>query len=203
MAKIEIGRYSAQLRRMFSMKGQDVVAGELSPEISPTVELGGNGPEWHFLRDDRIQICNIEQAPVVGQPSSWRMVNPATSNIVAVVEGIDWNVTQDTEQDLTLDTVLTPLAQPSFPIIRDTRWANLNTVPPTVSMSPLVFSSGGVTVTGSILWHARLVPTTINHQELNFVLGPGFSLNGGNGNDNLRVVWTIYWRERRLPPIER
>ena len=86
MGSIEVGRFSDLLRRMFSMVGQLEVAAELSPEVSPTVELeSAQNQEWDFLKGVKQCATSEEIAANAGAGGQFRLRNPPDSGTLATV----------------------------------------------------------------------------------------------------------------------
>lgn len=201
MSRIEIGRFSDNLRKMFSMAGVSDVSRELSPEISPTVDLTSPAVEWPFLRDERVIVGTNSMAAVVGLPATWELHNPVNSGTMAIIEGLFWSPGIDSDGVMVLnETSVAPVR--SFPIIRDTRLANINTTPTTVDISAMQMRRGNIVLGGSLLWQGRISSFAPNWMPWPFVLTPGFTLGGSVTTLNVSLRATILWRERMLPALE-
>lgn len=86
MGSIQIGRFSDYLRRMLGMTGQSDVAAELSPEVSPTIELeSANNQEWDFLKGVKQCATSEQIAANVGAGGQFRLRNPPGSGVLATI----------------------------------------------------------------------------------------------------------------------
>jgi len=202
VAKIEIGRFSELLRRMLAMKGAEVVAGDLSPEISPTIELEGPTAEWSFLKAVRLQATNVVIAGAAATLSMCRLRNPLASGVIAVVDRISYSINgggQNFRIVIGRDQVDLAIGGPTE--VRDSRWQN----DAILSRSALSFSSTNLGVLfggNTVISEHRISSTTIYTYDTPIVLNPGDSLEAGSTsvNSGLQVSWA--WQERMVPPLE-
>jgi len=200
VSKIEIGRYSEQLRRMFGMKGQETVSSELSPEVSPTIQLEGPGAEWNFLKQVRDCAFGNTVIGAVGFTTKWRFRNPVDSGIIAVMEA--WELTPTLLAGMSINgnaqTVDLPTA--SIAAVTDGRWGTITASRPTV-----IVSSSNAQATGpageSFAEAVRLGSTAwLYDQEI--VLVPGAVLDIGLVSTNIDARIWARWRERQIPALE-
>jgi len=200
MSKIEIGRYSERLRRSLGMKGQETVASELSPEVSPVIIIEDNDAQWQFLQGVRLCSSAMLQGTVVAQNNIFRLRNPAGSgvvgevnvlsmsgNIAGMVFNLGYGVTQ------------AELGTAGTTGLRDSRWGtgidNTTLIASRANNVALNFASS--------IWITRAFP---DHQWVyphgRFIILPGESIEWGTASVNLTLVTTVDWTERQLPALE-
>ena len=206
MSRIQSGRWSELLRRATGQAGIEVVASELSPEISPTWQLEGNTVEWDYLKSTKRLLCAVSIES--GGYGAWRLRNPEGSGVVAVIENIDITVySSNLLFNLQLEEGTSDLAVTGFPIVSDTRW-----VPPPFndpSISTLHFTTqttGAQIITGSLLGYWRIHDADFPFQRLNppVVLSPGWALTLASDKAGAHnFCGSVTYRERTLPPLER
>jgi len=202
MSKIETGRWSEQLRRMLGMSGATIVAAELSPEVSPTIELvSADELEWSFLRSVRKSIASFQVTAAVGTLSIFRARNPAGSGCIVVLEHatVFANVA-NAALLLSVGASAVDIGGVVATGVRDSRWGPTG---PT-GQNVLLFSStnaGAFTGTTTV-WRARGLANTPFTYDLGIVLMPGDTLEGGSATTDVQQNWTVGWRERSLPDLE-
>lgn len=200
MSKIEIGRYSEQLRRMLGMKGQEVVSGELSPEISATIEIEGPGAEWNFLKGVRDASTGATIGAIAGNRPNFRLRNPTGSGVIATVQVVAL-VSPSGDVDIALARGLetTDLAVGTFATtVLDERWAPIGQTTLVASVTNL----DALGPQGRIFVRAR----TLDHTEWRYpyqvVLVPGTNLDFGLLTLATGATGWVRWHERRLPRLE-
>lgn len=200
MSKIEVGRWSEQLRRMLGQKGESIVAGELSPEVSPTIQLESSTAEWAFLKHVRLSALATRVAPGVGFLSILRLRNPADSGAIAVIEKLILTIGTTDLLILTLGTTPTDLTAVAT-TVRDSRWDAGGAV----GQNALVASSSNAiaafTGTATIL-EIEFVANTPFTYDIPFLLLPGRMFEVGATGNNTRLNAVVAWRERSLPALE-
>lgn len=85
--KLEIARYADILRRLLNLGGKEFVAGELGPELHPTLVLENDRPEWLFP----VQLftaTGLGLAAGGAGLSAVRFRNPPSSGLLAVCEAV-------------------------------------------------------------------------------------------------------------------
>jgi len=189
------------LRKALEMKGQESVASELSPEISPTWPIESDSAEWQFLKAVRIVSASGSIAPVAAQLPRFQLVNPPTSGMVAIVSAV--NVSGNIGATWSLRLIQTTLAVLTTVLEagpRDTRWAVGG---PTVS--PVIASgeSNVAAIAGGFLIATRrvLAATSMRFEEP-VVLTPGSTLFWGATANNFTAEAEVHWRERQIPALE-
>lgn len=204
MSKIETGRWSEQLRRMLGQKGQEIVASELSAEISATIELEGRAAEWDFLKAVRGCATGANLVGVVANTGNFRLRNPVGSGILATIR--QWELTpagpsnlaaaRGTETtDLALSTVATT--------VLDQRWQGGQLE----AATSLIFSVTNLDALGPL---GRVFARTgrlgdepwFYDEELVLPPGTNFDWGAAIGSTNLRLQTWITWHERGLPRLE-
>jgi hypothetical protein len=89
--EILAGRYNRMLQKLFGMKGGPV-APQLASEIAPAFPLF-NGAENRYLEGwQRFGFATSTTTPAAGNRSAWRIRNPAGSNVVAVIEKLEYSL---------------------------------------------------------------------------------------------------------------
>ena len=201
MSKIEIGRYSELLRRQLGMKGVTEVAGELSPEISPTFVLEGPGAEWDFLKAVRGCRCADEQLGAVGFASVFRLRNPVGSGVIAVVDAVAVTPEGTVQIGVARGQIFGELANLLVTVVPDLRWGAVG-----ATTTTLIFSSAaaGGGPGGDVIARARPLGLTEWLYREPIVLMPGTNLDWGMGfgSTNENVHGWAAWRERQLPALE-
>jgi len=205
VTKIEIGRYSELLRRVFSMVGQVEVAGEMSPEISPVFELEtALNQEWDFLK--AVKQCSTSEAIAanVGAAGQFRLRNPAASGMIATVHqltmtaitgGLSWAV------NVAPGTV--DLANTALTTARDARWPSGATLQASALLATFQNAVGAVpTGAGTVARWTSAASRPVTYSE-QIILTPGSLVTFGCLNANLPVQIYASWHERQLLAVER
>lgn len=204
MSKIEVGRWSNQLRRMFGMAGVVDVSADLSPEISPVVVVEEPTVDLDFLKELRLCFTGNTIAGVVGNASKWRLRNPANSGTMIVVKtveqvgiqaGILWQI------NINQQTVDFPSRL--LTTVPDSRW---NTLGSAAQTTVGVVSSSNAQVAGPagdiIAFAERAAQRQFTFPQAIPIL-PGAALDWGTGNADIDARMWICWTERALPVLER
>lgn len=203
MAKIELGRYSDLLRRSLGMKGQEMVASELSPELSPVWVLEDAAIEWLFLKQVRACSAAASTTSIAAQFGRYALVNPAASRMVATVSMIRMTANAGVGVELRLiDAELANFATIGQAGPRDTRWE----FGAGQTVSPIIFSSENnvATIAGGFLVHTQITIANQNFALLpeKVVLAPGATLFWGISSANITTRSSVHWTERALPELE-
>lgn len=200
MSKIETGRWSDQLRRMLGMAGSPVVAAELSPEISPTIQLEGPSAEWAFLKGVRLAASGLAITAAAGTGSTVRLRNPLNSACIAVITAIGLSADSIQDFQIRLGQTDVNFGGVLLSTVRDSRWGQVgatgrnalivsatNTLPPAVGEDISRWrGAAGITV---------YYPSEI-------VLAPGDNLDMGGRTANIPMQVNLAWAERGLPELE-
>jgi len=201
VSKIEIGRFSELLRRMLGQKGQEEVAGELSPEISPTIQIEGPSAEWDFLKGVRRCGNGTRLAAAAGFSTRFRIRNPSNSGVLGVVDLIaTFSQTDGVRLTAGILPTTVDLPLPSESASMDRRWEVTG-----ANQTALIMSADNTVVTppgGQIFMRARTITNreVIYNQQI--VLPPGVAVEWGIIDFNVGVSTYLAWRERGIPLLE-
>lgn len=202
MSKVETGRFSEQLRRMLGQKGQELVAAELSPEISPTIELEGRSAEWDFLKGVRGISAVLEITAVVAMTSICRVRNPAASGVLGVITMVEETIQiTPAAAVLTRGTEVVDLAVPISTVVLDERWEATGLI-----SSALQFSTNdagdAIQAAGPSIGIFRPAVDTPWKYTNEIVLPPGTHCDWGPTPTNRTIRTTVTWRERAVARLE-
>jgi len=203
MAKIEIGRFSELMTRIFGMKGVQRAAGDLSPEISPIFQLeAATDPQWDYLKQVRgCAAAGIEAAGGVGNFSVFRVVNPALSGAIAVVYFVALSPSALAQCRVTRHTGLGNLANVGVTVVPDFRWGQTGGT----TTTSLIFSSKNNDVAapaGDLLAIGPSIANTQFDYLQQTVLVPGTGMDFGIVLGNTQCTAFLAWKERQLPVLE-
>lgn len=201
MSKIEIGRYSEQLRKMLGQAGTEIVAGELSPEISAVIVLEQDAAEWNFLKHVRDCGGIAAVTGVAVNVITMRLRNPATSGVIAQVSLVSLFPNLRTPVTMGMGEAVTDLALAVNTVTLDSRWGQSG-----VSDSALVFSTNNATTAiqqaGRAFYSGTpLVDTEWKYRE-QIVIPPGTFIDWGIELDGISIRTSVRWKERQLPALE-
>jgi len=181
------------------MKGTEMVASELSPEISATIELEGPGVEWNFLKAVRDVTGGDIRAAAPGFVSKWQLRNPVASGVIGIVDLIEISTSNSGEELIfgqTNPPVTTDFATVLTPRVPDSRWGVL-------SSATLIWSGQN---TNNTLTFANLGRSQVQAGDRaklrRIVLLPGSHVQWGVNGLNIGASTTIQWHERQLPALE-
>lgn len=182
------------------MKGQEIAAGDLSPEISPVWVIERDSPEWQFLKGVRLVRAAGNNSIVAGQFGRYEVVNPADSGMIATVR-IDFSSSADLRWDVRLiQSALANFADilEAGPI--DTRWD----IGSGQTISPIIASreTNAAGIAGGFLVAAvrQLAQTTDFVGPV--VLAPGSTLFWSATTVAVGTSSNIEWAERPIPRLE-
>ena len=202
MSKIEIGRWSAQLRRMLGMKGVSDVSTELSPEISPTFQLEGPTAEWDFLKGVRLCSASTTLLGVAPNQSVIRLRNPPASGVIAIVQAISYRLPATTGASIQKGVSALDLATVRLTALRDERWAP---AVPGLNRSVLILSrtdAGGIPVGPDVLWSMTSLGNSIIRYPSPVILTPGTHIDVSTDGGNVALDVSFSWSEREVSALE-
>lgn len=201
MSKIEIGRFSEQLRRMFGMAGEERVASHLSPELSATVEVQSESPDLDFLKGVRNCSVGITLAAAAGFTTFFRLRNPADSGVVTVIDKIVLQPLNGAEMAIARGLETTDLLTGTVASsVIDPRWQASGATGSTMLLS---VSNGIATgVVGDNLLRVNLDIRQIHEYTKGIVLTPGSSCDWGSQTVNVLMFTYVTWFERPFPVLE-
>lgn len=193
---VGVARYETLLRRLFGVKG--TVAPTLARNVSPSIDVDGQAPEYGWLRGEMHAAVGVSVAPVAGQFSLLSFY-PGTQ-----VPGTLYVIHQLTLQSGTavgvrmrIDARLAGGLVSNVSTVRDARW-----VPTVPSLTAYSANNAANQITQDFV-AVQLVANTVLHLPVSWVLsGGGQSLNfeADAVNTNLRV--NLFYTERPLENSE-
>jgi len=200
VSKIEIGRYSEQLRRMLGMKGVQEVSGELSPEITATLELEGPTDEWAFLKQLRLAGVGTRVTAGAVNVSTVRLRNPAASGCIAVIEEILFGTQVTQILRIQLGQAAVEIGGVLLTGVRDSRWEASGAA----GQNSLILSStnSGGAVVGRVMQMTHVLANAPLVVPIKFVLLPGDNLDLTGLSNNIEITVSLGWTERALPSLE-
>lgn len=196
------GELNQLLVRRLGMHG-GAPAPALFPEISPSLVLENDRPEWSFLKNERLfGICDL-QVGAAGEQTVGTLFNPAGSGVLAVVTRVSMSHNVASRILLSIDNGInlgdfdtTHLPQP-----RDGRQ------PFGVSTGATLFVGSGDLVGGfnppnplHVFQPVAGGITEVYDQPI--VLTPGTGLFWDTDTNNVQVRFGFAWRERRALGVE-
>lgn len=208
--EILIGRLNRALTKFTGIKGP-APAPQLGSEFLPVIPFFWGHEQRYIESWDTFWVVNGPGAGGAGNRSGYRLRNPTTSNAMAVVEKVFFNipVSTTTNPSITLGSATTDLgttAQPGRALDRRSiKGTALN------GSTSNVGALAALTAPTVLLWQANFVTAasggggidviTTDIQE--FCLLPGDALQVDAGIDNTGLNFSIRWRERFLEDSER
>jgi len=197
----EIGRSLGRFTGLGPLEEGTIRLGET---LTPVVDAFAL-PELSFLRNETLCAYSRFQAAVVAELCGVALVNPATSGLLVIVEGIS-SITAagDIHQVyMHLDSdIIGTLDSSSTGSRRDRR----GTGAPTVSRAVVRYGTDAAVSTGSILEQRRdnaaATAGMLTFQAPPIVLNPGVAVAVWNAATNTQVYVNFKWRERLARPGE-
>jgi len=202
------------LRRTLGMSGAKSPAGILTPELQGSLVVENDRPEFSVLGGE-YRFTGFNEFTIVDDEGQAFILNPANSNVLAVIEHIKMSVrgaaSASTQTCFTVGMLLDTVPSTSggsFTFPTDTRvlaGATPQTTPILLRNDP-----AGVAVPTYDFWHHDAATTDSPNCELvpdkePFILRPGVCLivNIDNtGHDDADVEWAVAGRCRALIPSE-
>lgn len=162
--------------------------------LTPVIDLWSQ-PEWRLPRGEIPYAARINVAAVAARFSAMEWVNPAGSDILAVLGGV-W--TEDVSADLVVDN------GGALGVTATFRGRCLDTRKPNFGETSECTIVTGDFAAGGILPVWRTVPTAVPqpHVPLRVVLAPGTKLWIIGNVVNTAVRGAVWWTERRILPGE-
>jgi len=200
VSKIEIGRWSNQLRRMLGQKGVVDVAADLSPEISPTFCLEEPSAEWDFLKMVRGCACTDTLGAAAGFTGRWRLRNPVGSGVLVVIDQVALSGSVNAVFEIARGQIFGDHAAGRVTVVPDLRWGAVGATTTTMLFSGDNGSAAGVA--GDRIVRTRVLAETTFVYRNKVVLIPGTSLDFGSATQNIAMATWVVWRERNLPALE-
>lgn len=183
------------------MAGVTIVSGEVSPEISPTVELEGRSPEWDFLKGVRGCFAAAEQLKGgLTFRSKFRLRNPATSGVIAVVQAFEASTDANARLAAAVNAQTVDFATAIVPAVPDVRWGALAN-----QQTSLIASRDNTQITGpagNLLGSVRITDGRPWLVRQPFAMMPGTTFDWGCQSDDTDCLAWVHWIERSLPELE-
>ena len=204
MSKIETGRYSELLRKQLGQKGQELVAGELSPEISPVFGLEAAlwSLEWYYLKGVRaLSGSDIIGANVLAG-GHMRLTNPIGSEVLATVTRVSMTAKSIVEWAVNLEETGAILKSVGLSTARDGRWPRTAALFQSALTISFTASSGAVPTGQGILHRGSAIADTLQSYSEQVVVPPGFALTWGSLTANVGVDLNVDWFERPVAALE-
>lgn len=198
MSKIEVGQFSTMLRRYLGMKGVSDVTDELAPEISATLVLEQERPEWEFLKGARLHAWAGSVPALAANFGAARLRNPAGSGMVAIVNYCNVGAGVGVVATATFGLQTADQATVSGTANRDGRL-----FPPTGGA--LVASFGYAALGGNAIDTVALAansPAFPLFRGSAIVITPGSALNLGLSTANVDFFFSFHWLEKRIDELE-
>lgn len=202
MAKILIGRYSEQLRRWFGMAGQEVVSGEMAPEVSPVIVLEQPAQDSDFLKGVRHCYGQAAITGVAANTSKAALINRIGTGTVLTIQELVFSTNIISGHLVRLSSLQVDHPGIINTFVPDTRWGQTVAVINTVGR--LSIANGTPTVLGGDgLIQQRPLPNTPVSSAAGLVIMPGRTLEFGVNTLAVTVTFYVHWTERALPALER
>jgi len=198
--EIQVGRYNRFLQKLLSIKGQPSMP-QLAAEMQPVFPFF-SGAENRYLENWNRFGQSMLGTAVAAQNTAFRMRNPLTSNVVAVIEKATWaNVTGAADAPfMQLNAGTADLA--GIFTITAARFDNRGNPQPSCILSG---GNNTASIGGSKCQLALAANTTfdfINTDIQEFTLLPGDILQFVSNAVNIAPFMNIWWRERFLEDSE-
>jgi len=197
VSKIESGRWSELLRRSLGMKGIEIVASELSPEVSPTWTIEDNAIEWGYLKSVRYASAGTIQGGATGKISTIRLRNPANSGVLVVIDQIAMGLgsidyisvffSPTVDQGQLAGTINCGTV--------DGRWKMRQ---PAAAMSHENAAAAGVFT----LYYSRTASDAVILYDRQIVMPPKSSIDVTTASTNVTLSANFFWHERTISALE-
>ena len=190
MRQIVPGPYSALFRRLRGV--HDLGPTTLSEEFIPVLELGNPPLEWSALLNWREVGVGFELPASALLPSTVRLVNPATSGILALVELVTWVTDGTNNLVMAVHNTLTTLAVASSRGFSVDGRLGLEAT----SYSACLGSTGNVAPETGRFYRMVGTANVPRDERQVCLLPPGTALDMGTIGDNVLLRVNLRWRER-------
>lgn len=196
--EILVGRYNGILHKLLGMK-EGAPAPQLSPDVTPTLVLENDRPEYGYLAGDKILAAH---EGIAGDATHYPVIqfkNPADSGILAVLESVLCSLSATGLIELRFVSTAGGNETGNQHASRDRRYTGRG--------SCVMTNQAPLAIPANILVSQQLILAQTIYQllPLPIVLPPDVSGNSvitisGPLNTTLRV--SCMWRERALEPSE-
>jgi len=186
---------------MLGQKGQEIVAAELSPEVSATIQLEGTAVEWDFLKRVRGARLLVSFSAAPGFVATARLRNPTNSGTIATITHVHLGVTTLANVTIRLGTATTDLPFVTNTVVPDSRWAQAGPTDSALRGSDNNAADGVGPAGDAVLQEPLLANESLDYPHP-WVMMPGSSMDLGCTNANIAFRAWVLWTERGLPPLE-
>jgi len=201
--EIQVGRYNRFIQKLLQIKGPPSMA-QVATEMQPVFQFF-NGAENRYL-EGWLRYGQAASVPAGGAGTFFmvRLRNPATSNVIAVVEKIVvYNLGAATDTvTLNHGAVATDLATVNTGISRFDGRGNQTGALIFSSTAAAIASFGGNKENFQLLTNARVELIATDIQEIPIVPGDAIQVQGSVANLNVNGA-SFWWRERFIEEAER
>jgi len=201
MAKIEIGRWSEQLRRMMGMAGVTDVSADLSPEISPVIVLEGPTPDLAYLKGERQVFCAATVSAVAAMNSKARLRNPPNSGVIAILKSLTMVSPTTTDLRVNINQFTTDLTLVDT-TVPDPRWGALGLAIPASTLVASTTNSQASAPGGEPMLEVTTLANVPVVLAEPFPLLPGVAIDFGHPSVNIPLRFWVTWSERSFPVLE-
>jgi len=200
--EIQVGRFNRALQKLLSMPGEAIIP-VLATEIQPNVTFP-LGSEFRYLEQWERHGVAIGVGPVAASANSIRLRNPATSNVIAVLELMNCATTTAAEvggfivvqgaTNLDLSLIIGVAASRL-----DSRGRATPTLVVSTQSPGAAFGSNRLLAPAPANTTVQLIQDAI--QEITLLPGDALQVTGSTAN--VIEVFSFFWRERLLEEYER
>jgi hypothetical protein len=204
--EIHSGRFNRALQKIFVIKGSPPVR-QLAGEVVPAVQLF-YGAENRYLEGWNRFAWSFQNGPSAAQTNGMRLRNPATSNLVAVLEKVSFFSTNsamsiilsagDNNPDLETIAAVSPMPLDNRQGPAGTHTSNL--IASTGALSPPVQR---VLFQGNSGVGAWVITDVVMDENQEIPILPGRSVTLQQTTVNTTLIGNYIWRERLLEESER
>lgn len=199
--EIRKGTLSEAVQRALGVTRSEGGVERFGETIQPIMHPWGL-PEWAYLRKEKLCAISRVAAPVAGEFGYSAIINPANSELIAVIEtvgvqpgAVALNVTLQMQTEAAILSTLTVASKGN---VRDRRWPQPFSLCDVASGTDV---SSGIGVTLEI-GQVPVIQTWLFAAALPIVLTPGWGVLAGAQTVNVQIVVNFGWRERQAYPGE-
>lgn len=193
--KLERFDFSEILRRRLNMPGE---AGprDLAPEVVGCVVLENDRPEWRYLSGEKRGVVAIVQAATALARSTCRIRNPASSNVLAVIERVYIAIgTTAGQVAYRTGEIAADLATVGIVAVSDRRFGD-------VQLALIGSRDNAPSGLTRGVWHSELAIQSPQAIESPVVLPPGSAVEATTIANNTDLYFSAVVRERSLGSFE-
>ncbi len=200
--EILVGRFNRGLQKLFGMKGE-VPTPQLSSEVSVAFPLF-SGAEFRYLEGWERFGLSVAVGPTAAQFATLRLRNPTASNVIAVIESLQFVTSLADQVNVSRQSIGTDLT--TVQVLGNQRVDSRQRPTPTLvsSVQTQVASTDLTSLQGLLASNTantivQFVGTDI--QEIPILPGDAVQVTAQVANSKIALGWL--WRERFLEESER